>query len=68
MSGRSASTGFARILERAFAESGATPPEVSLTAEAFLATLQVPAKWVEKKLSNAEDRALVLRMYRVAHV
>jgi predicted flap endonuclease-1-like 5' DNA nuclease len=39
------------------------PPEVSLTAEAFLATLQIPQKWVEKKLSNAEDRALVLSMF-----
>ena len=58
-----ASTGFARILERAFAESDATPPEVSLTAAAFLATLQMPAKWIEKKLTNAEDRALVLNMY-----
>ncbi len=58
-----ASTGFARILERAFTESGVTPPEVSLTAEAFLATLQIPQKWVEKKLANAEDRALVLSMF-----
>jgi len=58
-----ASTGFARILERAFAESGAKPPVVSLTAQAFLATLQIPQKWVEKKLSNAEDCALVLSMY-----
>ena len=40
-----------------------TPPEVSLTAAAFLATLQMPAKWIEKKLTNAEDRALVLSMY-----
>jgi len=58
-----ASTGFARILERGFEESGVTPPEVSLTATAFLATLQMPAKWVEKKLANAEDRGLVLAMY-----
>ena len=58
-----AATGFARILERAFADSGVTPPEVSLTAEAFLATLQIPQKWVEKKLTNAEDRALVLSMF-----
>ena len=58
-----ASTGFARIIERAFTESGVTPPEVSLTAEAFLATLQIPQKWIEKKLTNAEDRALVLGMF-----
>jgi hypothetical protein len=58
-----ASAGLARILERALGESGVTPPEVSLTAEAFLATLQVPQKWVEKKLTNAADRAQVLAMY-----
>ena len=58
-----ASTGLARILERAFSESGATPPAVSLTLEAFIATLQVPSKWIEKRLTNAEDRAVVHAMY-----
>ncbi len=59
-----ASNGFARVLERAFAESAATPPEVSLTAETFLAALQMPQKFIEKKLTNAADRALVVSMYR----
>ncbi|MDH4982666.1 DUF4332 domain-containing protein [Hyphomicrobium sp. D-2] len=58
-----AAAGFARILDRAFAESGATPPDVSLTAETFVATLQIPAKWVQKKLADAADRAAVLAMY-----
>jgi hypothetical protein len=58
-----ASTGFARILERAFAESGVTPPEVSLNAETFLATVQIPSKWIEKRLTNAQDRAVVHAMY-----
>jgi predicted flap endonuclease-1-like 5' DNA nuclease len=58
-----AATGYARVLERAFAESGVSPPTVSLTAETFLATLQMPQKWIEKKLSNAADRAQVLAMY-----
>jgi predicted flap endonuclease-1-like 5' DNA nuclease len=58
-----ASSGFARILERAFAESGATPPAVSLTAPALVATLKVPSKWIEKRLTNAEDRAVVHAMY-----
>lgn len=58
-----AATGFARILDRAFSESGATPPDVSLTAETFVATLQIPAKWVQKKLADAADRAAVLAMY-----
>lgn len=58
-----AATGFARILERAFAESGATPPSVSLTVETFLATVQIPSKWIEKRLTNAADRAVVQAMY-----
>jgi len=58
-----AAAGFARILERAFAESGTTPPHVSLTAATFLAAAQMPSKWIERRLTNAEDRALVLSMY-----
>lgn len=58
-----ASTGFARILERAFAESGANPPEASLTAETFLAALKMPVKFIEKKLADAADRAQVIAMY-----
>ncbi len=58
-----ASTGLAHILERAFSESGTTPPPVSLTLEAFIATLQMPSKWIEKRLTNAQDRAIVHSMY-----
>jgi predicted flap endonuclease-1-like 5' DNA nuclease len=58
-----ASTGLARILERAFAESGMTPPAVSLTVETFLASVQIPSKWIEKRLTNAQDRAVVHAMY-----
>lgn len=58
-----AATGFAHILHRAFHESGITPPDVSLTLETFMASLQIPSKWIEKRLSNAEDRAIVRAMY-----
>lgn len=58
-----AATGFAHILDRAFEDSGQTPPEVSLTAETVLAGLQIPVKALQKKLSNAADRELVQRMY-----
>jgi predicted flap endonuclease-1-like 5' DNA nuclease len=58
-----ASNGFSRVLERAFAESGVAAPDVSLTAEAFLAALQMPVKFIEKKLTNAADRTQVLAMY-----
>ncbi|MBL8564549.1 MAG: DUF4332 domain-containing protein [Hyphomicrobiaceae bacterium] len=58
-----ASSSFARVLERAIDESGATAPDVSLTAETFLATLAMPRKWMEKRLANAEDRRAVEAMY-----
>lgn len=58
-----AATGFAHILEHAFADSGVTPPEVSLTLDTFMATLQIPSKWIEKRLTDAEDRAIVRAMY-----
>jgi predicted flap endonuclease-1-like 5' DNA nuclease len=58
-----ASTGFSRILDRAFGESGAAPPDVSLTVATFIATLQMPSKWIEKRLVNAQDRAVVHAMY-----
>ena len=58
-----ASSSFARALERAIDESGATAPDVSLTAETFLATLAMPRKWMEKRLANTEDRRAVEAMY-----
>ena len=38
-------------------------PEVSLTLESVIATLNIPAKWIEKKLTNAEDRRVVQAIY-----
>ncbi|MDO9383998.1 MAG: DUF4332 domain-containing protein [Hyphomicrobiaceae bacterium] len=58
-----ASAGFARILDRAFEASGQTPPAVSLTVDTVLASLQIPMKTLQKRLSNAADRELVQRMY-----
>ncbi len=58
-----AADGFARVLERAIAESGATPPIVALSLDTVIATLKIPLKWVQKKLSDAEDRRIVEAMY-----
>ena len=58
-----AAVGFALILERAFAESRISPPDVSITVESFIATLQIPSKWVEKRLTAAADRAAVRAIY-----
>ena len=51
------------VLDRAITESGATAPEVSLTAETVLATLKVPLKFVTKKIEDAETRRQVEAMY-----
>ena len=58
-----AAEGFGILLDRAFGEADVAPPDVGLTLETFIATLKIPSKWIEKKLSNAEDRKLVQAMY-----
>ncbi len=58
-----AADGFGHLLDRAIAEAGVAAPQVSLTLETFIATLKIPAKWIEKKLANADDRRIVQAMY-----
>jgi predicted flap endonuclease-1-like 5' DNA nuclease len=58
-----ASTGFARILDRALTEGGQAPPAVTLTADTIVAGLRIPVKALQKRLSNAADRATVQAMY-----
>lgn len=58
-----ASTGFGKILDRAIAEAGVTPPEVPLTVATVVAALKMPLKWVIKKLEDAADRRQVEAIY-----
>ncbi|MFT3730178.1 MAG: DUF4332 domain-containing protein [Hyphomicrobium sp.] len=58
-----AATSFGKVLDKAIAESGASAPDVSLTAETFLAMTQIPRKFIEKRLSNEADRKLVAAIY-----
>lgn len=58
-----AANGFGQLMNRAITEAGVAAPQVSLTVETFLATLKIPSKWLEKKLSNDADRRLVQSMY-----
>jgi hypothetical protein len=51
------------VLTRAIDEANVSPPEVSLTLESIVATLQIPAKVIAKKLADGEDRRLVQQMY-----
>jgi hypothetical protein len=54
---------FGAVLQRAIAEARVAPPQVSLSVESVLATLQVPARWVVNKLADRHERRLVQRMY-----
>ncbi len=58
-----AATAYGAVLTRAIGGANVPPPEVSLTLESIIATLQVPAKVIAKKLADVEDRRLVERMY-----
>lgn len=58
-----ATSGFSRILDRAILEADVTPPDITLTAETFVASLKIPVRWVQKKLANAEDKAAVQAMW-----
>jgi predicted flap endonuclease-1-like 5' DNA nuclease len=60
--GRASAT-FAVVLGRALQESGAAPPEVSLTLEALIATLRIPINSILKRISDSEERRLVQRIY-----
>jgi len=51
------------ILERAIAEAGMAPPEVSLTLDTVLAAIQMPLKQLQKRLADAADRRVVEAMY-----
>lgn len=58
-----ASSGLALILERALAEAKVAPPHVELTRDTVMAAIRIPAKTLAKRLTNAEDRAVVQAMY-----
>ncbi len=58
-----AATVHGAVLTRAIDEAGVAPPDVSLTLESVIATLQIPAKVIAKKLADGEDRRLVQQMY-----
>lgn len=58
-----AASAYAAVLDRAFAETGAAPPEVDLALDTVLAAIDVPAKVLAKRLADAEDRRIVTAMY-----
>ena len=58
-----ATAGFARVLDRAFADAQAEPPRVSLTLETLVSTSIVPIFWITRKLTDVKDRAAVEAIY-----
>jgi hypothetical protein len=58
-----AAKGYSRVLDAAITEAGIAAPDIALTAETFLAMTQIPRKFIEKRLTNAEDRKLVAAIY-----
>ncbi len=59
-----ATSGLAAIFDRAFAEAAVKPPKSNLTLNGFLATLDIPVRWITKKLDDAGDRRIVEAMYK----
>lgn len=59
-----AQIGIARILERAFAQARVSPPQTIVTIWTVLETLQVPIRWVTRKISDFHERAEVEAIYR----
>ena len=51
--------GYARIMDRAFAESQAAPPATNITLLGVMAKLTIPIFWITKKLKDAKERAIV---------
>ena len=58
-----AAAGHAALLDRAIDEADVSPPDVHLTPETAIAALQIPMKWVTRKLADGEDRRVVQAMY-----
>ncbi|MEO2009347.1 MAG: DUF4332 domain-containing protein [Pirellulaceae bacterium] len=56
--------GNSRILERVFAGAAVRPPDVVPSLHAIVATLKVPAHIVVNQIEDAQERAIVNRVYR----
>ena len=58
-----AERGIGLVLERALTETGALPPAVRLSARTFLAGLEIPLRWVTRRIESADERRLIERIY-----
>ena len=59
-----ATSGIAVLFDRAFEEAAVVPPKRHLTLRGYLATLDIPVRWITKKLDDADDKRTVTAMYK----
>lgn len=55
--------GFSRILARLIRDANVSPPQVSLSVEMVVASLNVPIAYVTKQLADRQERAAVKAMF-----
>jgi len=60
---RYAALSYAVVLDRAIADAGVRPPEVSLASATVAAMAQMPFKLIAKRIANADERRAIERMY-----
>lgn len=58
-----AAAGIARIIDRATADADVLPPASNLTAVAFVAALEMPIRWVLKRMADDAERQAVRAIY-----
>lgn len=56
-------TTFALVMDKAIAEAAVAPPKTHVTLQGYLATLDIPIKWLTKKMADANERAVVEEIY-----
>ncbi|QDU82072.1 hypothetical protein Pla110_38270 [Polystyrenella longa] len=59
-----AAIGFARILEELFRDAAVKPPAVSLTLESVFSGLEIPIRWVTRKVADREERLKIEALYQ----
>lgn len=60
---RYSARGFAVMLDEGIKAAGVMPPKVNLTAETVMSGIQIPLKWVLRKMDDAADKRQVQAMY-----
>ena len=59
-----ATAGLATIYARAFQEAAVSPPKSNITLHGYLSSLDIPIRWITKKMEDGADKQTVLAMYR----